>query len=98
MILEHALLPVRAGEEPEFEAAFQLAKPIISSSPGFRHLTLSRCLAKPTRYLLLVEWESLEDHAQGFRGSRKYEEWSRLRHRCYEPFPNVWHFSEISKA
>jgi heme-degrading monooxygenase HmoA len=83
---------------PAFEAAFQLAKPIVSSNPDFRHLTLSRCLEKRTRYLLLVEGESLEDHTQGFRGSSQYEEWSRLLHRFYEPFPDVWHFSEISKA
>ena len=69
MVLEHALLPVRSGEEHLFEAAFAEAVPLIAGTPGFRRLTLSRCLERPSMYLLLVEWDRLEDHAVGFRES-----------------------------
>lgn len=96
MILEHAVLPVIPGDEAEFEAAFALARPIISSMPGFRRLSLSRSLETPQHYLLLVEWDTLEDHTVGFRGSPQYDEWRRLLHRFYQPFPVVEHFVEIS--
>ena len=69
MILEQAVLPVIPGREAEFEAAFADAKQIIASMPGFAGLTLSRCLERPSGYLLLVQWETLEDHTEGFRGS-----------------------------
>jgi heme-degrading monooxygenase HmoA len=48
--------------------------------------------------LLLVEWESLEAHTQGFRGSAAYEEWRRLLHHFYEPFPVVEHFEPVATA
>jgi heme-degrading monooxygenase HmoA len=95
MILEHALLPVKPGREEEFVVAFDEAKQIISAMPGFRALTLSRCQERPSAFLLLVEWETLEDHTVGFRGSAEYDEWRRLLHDFYEPFPVVEHFDQV---
>lgn len=96
MVLEQALLPVKPGQEPEFEAAFEQAKAIISTMPGFCSLTLSRCIERPHAYLLLVEWERLEDHTEGFRGSADYQRWRALLHHFYEPFPSVEHFELVS--
>ncbi|MGY1730732.1 antibiotic biosynthesis monooxygenase family protein [Geodermatophilus sp. SYSU D01045] len=98
MVLEHALLPVRPGREEEFEAAFARARPVISASPGFRSLRLSRCLERPGTYLLLVEWDRLEDHTEGFRGSAAYQEWKALLHSFYDPFPVVEHFTDVTVA
>ena len=95
MILEHALLPVKPGREADFVAAFDEAKQIISAMPGFLALTLSRCQERPSTFLLLVEWETLEDHTDGFRGSREYDEWRRLLHDFYDPFPVVEHFDQV---
>ncbi|MDQ0662804.1 heme-degrading monooxygenase HmoA [Arthrobacter ulcerisalmonis] len=95
MITEHALLPVIPGLEKEFEAAFGQARPIIASMPGFISLSLSRSIESPSTYLLLVEWESLEDHTVGFRGSPEYQQWRSLLHRFYEPFPVVEHFALV---
>ena len=92
MVIEHALLDVIPGLEGAFEAAFARAKPIISASPGFRSLRLSRGIETPNRYLLLVEWDTLEDHTEGFRRSSGYEEWRRLLHHFYDPFPEVDHY------
>ncbi|MBA3338771.1 MAG: antibiotic biosynthesis monooxygenase [Geodermatophilaceae bacterium] len=98
MILEQAVLAVKAGYEIEFEAAFVEAKLIIAAMPGFVGLTLSRCIETPSTYLLLVEWRKLEDHTQGFRGSSQYQEWRRLLHHFYEPFPTVEHFEQVHTA
>ena len=95
MILEHAVLDVISGEEPRFERAFAEAKSIIASMPGFRSLALDRCLEQPTGYLLRVEWERLEDHTEGFRGSPEYEKWRALLHHFYEPFPVVEHYTSV---
>jgi heme-degrading monooxygenase HmoA len=93
VILEHALLPVRPGEEEAFEAAFASAVPLIAATPGFGRLTLSRGVETPSTYLLVVEWARLEDHTEGFRGSAAYREWRELLHHFYEPFPDVAHFT-----
>lgn len=96
MIMEHAILPVRPGAEEEFERSFETARAQISQQPGFRTLSLSRSIESPNLYLLLVGWDSVEAHTEGFRTSPAYEEWKRLLHHFYEPFPVVEHFSEVS--
>ena len=98
MILEHALLPVRPGAEADFEAAFASARAIIASMPGFEGLTLSRCVERPSTYLLLVQWRDLQDHVEGFRGSAEYEQWRQLLHHFYEPFPTVEHYERVLDA
>jgi heme-degrading monooxygenase HmoA len=98
VILEHALLPVLPGRESEFESEFGKAKAIISATPGFISLTLSRCIERPSTYLLLVEWATLEDHTEGFRGSDQYQQWRRLLHGFYDPFPTVEHFERVHDA
>lgn len=98
MILEHAVLDVISGDEQRFEEAFSAAKAIIASMPGFRSLRLDRCLEQRSRYLLLVEWERLEDHTVGFRGSPQYEQWRQLLHHFYEPFPTVEHYESLVSA
>ena len=95
MILEHALLPIRPGRELDFEAAFAQARPIISAMPGFQKISVSRCLERPGTYLLLVEWDRLEDHVEGFRRSPQFEQWKQLLHHFYDPAPMVEHFEEV---
>jgi heme-degrading monooxygenase HmoA len=98
MVLEHAVLHVRPGESAQFEAAFAQARPLIAGMPGFGRLSLSRCLERDDVYLLLVEWDRLEDHTEGFRGSPEYDRWRALLHHFYEPFPVVEHFTEVLSA
>jgi heme-degrading monooxygenase HmoA len=93
---ELAVLDVLPGQEDEFEIAFDEAKRLISSMAGFKSLDLQRCLENSTRYFLLVVWERLEDHTDGFRGSPEYEEWRRLLHHFYESFPTVEHFRLVT--
>ena len=92
MILESALLDVKPNEEAAFEAAIRQARPLITATPGFRTIAVRRCLETPNRYLLLVEWDRLEDHTIGFRQSARYEEWRALLHHFYDPLPRVEHF------
>jgi|SRR5580704_4072144 heme-degrading monooxygenase HmoA len=92
MILELAILNVRHGESRQFEEAFAEAKSVISSARGFDHLELRRCVEEPDRYALLVGWDHLEDHTEGFRKSEAYQLWRSLLHHFYEPFPVVEHY------
>lgn len=95
MILEIAQLQVRVGECAAFEAAFAEAAPIIARMRGYVDHQLQRCLANDHRYVLLVNWQTLEDHTIGFRGSAEYQEWRKLLHHFYDPFPTVEHFAAV---
>lgn len=98
MLLEVAVLDVRAGEGARFEQAFRRAEPLIASAAGYQRHELRRCLEVPDRYLLLVSWASLEDHTRGFRGSATYQEWKALLHPFYDPFPSVEHYAPLGSS
>jgi heme-degrading monooxygenase HmoA len=92
-VLEVAVLDVRATQGAAFEQAFAKAQSIIASMPGYQRHELRRCLERADRYLLLVWWDTLEAHTEGFRGSPQYQEWKRLLHHFYDPFPVVEHYA-----
>jgi len=95
MILEVATLNIRPGQREEFEQAFSAAQAIISSMPGYLSHQLQKCIEEPDRYILLVNWETLEDHTVGFRKSEQYLEWKSLLHHFYDPYPEVVHYGAV---
>ncbi|MEO8393832.1 MAG: antibiotic biosynthesis monooxygenase [Chloroflexota bacterium] len=98
MILESGFLSVKPGQSAEFEAAFRDASPIIASMHGYIRHELQCCIEVEDRYLLLVWWETLEDHTVGFRGSADYQEWRKRLHHFYDPFPTIEHFTIVYPA
>ncbi|MCG8368554.1 MAG: antibiotic biosynthesis monooxygenase [Pseudanabaenales cyanobacterium] len=95
VILEVAILDIKPGLAPEFEPAFKIASTIISTMPGYVSHELQRCLETANRYILLVRWQTLEDHTVGFRQSSQYQEWRSLLHHFYHPFPVVEHYEIV---
>jgi heme-degrading monooxygenase HmoA len=96
LILEIAMLMVRPGHEPAFQAAFSQAAPIIASMHGYIGHELQRCIEVPNKYALFVRWETLEAHTEGFRGSPEYQQWRAWLHHFYDPFPTVEHFTAVA--
>lgn len=90
-----AVLQVKEGLSGEFEVAFGQAEKIISSMQGYLSHELLKCLEKKDQYILLVRWETLEDHEVGFRKSPQYREWKNLLHHFYDPFPEVKHYEKL---
>lgn len=95
MILEAVVLYVRDGMEEQYEEAFRNASKIISSMKGYISHELQRCMEVKGKYLLLVQWETLEDHTIGFRQSNEYQDWKKQLHHFYDPFPTVEHFERV---
>lgn len=96
MILEIAQLEVRADQAEAFEASFEEAQSLVASMPGYLGHELQRCLERPGHYMLLIRWQSVEHHERGFRGSPQYQEWRRLLHHFYDPFPTVLHYERTA--
>ncbi len=95
MILEVAVLTIKSGTQIAFEAAFDEASSIISAMPGYCSHELQRCIEIQNQYVLLVRWQTLEDHTIGFRQSPEYQTWRSLLHHFYEPFPTVEHYESV---
>ena len=92
MVLEQAVIAIRPGTAAAFEAAMAEARLVIAASPGFVSLRLHRGIEAPERYLLLVEWETLDDHLVGFRESDRFTAWRTLIGPFFESPPDVVHF------
>jgi heme-degrading monooxygenase HmoA len=96
MILEVAILQVKPNETSQFEHNFRQAEPLIMDQKGYLGHELQRCLEQANKYILLVRWESVAAHEDGFRHSREYQEWRELLHHFYEPFPAVEHYELVT--
>ena len=95
MILEVAILNIKAGFSEKFEQNFNKAQHIISSMKGYVSHQLKKCIEEEDKYILLVNWNTLEDHEIGFRKSKEYQQWKALLHHFYEPFPKVRYYTSI---
>ena len=95
MILEQATLHVKPNTSADFEFAFKKAISIISKMKGFISIDLLKCVEQKNTYLLLVKWNTIDDHEIGFRQSSEYQEWKKLLHHFYKPFPEVLHYKSI---
>ena len=95
MILEVATLDVKPGQREAFQVAFREASGIIAGMKGYMAHQLQECLENQNRFVLLVWWQTLEDHTVGFRGSAEYQRWRALLHHFYDPFPTVEHYKIV---
>ena len=93
MVLEVATLQIKPGQTAAFEQAFAQAQAIITAMPGYQGHELQRCIEDDHQYVLLVRWNTLQDHTVGFRQSAQYQEWRTLLHHFYDPFPTVLHYT-----
>ena len=78
-----------------FEAAFAEAQALISAMPGYQFHRLQRCLEKPSQYVLLVGWDTLEDHTVGFRQPPAFADWRAIIGPFFAQPPHVEHFTAL---
>jgi len=95
MILELAILYIKDELENQFEKDFERAGKYISSIQGYAGHTLQKCMEQKNKYILLVNWETVEAHTVAFRESSQYPEWKKLLHHYYDPFPVVEHYETV---
>ncbi len=94
MVIEHAVLNVKAGQTDAFESAMREAKPLIAASPGFEGIEVRPSVREENQYLLIVRWRDIAAHEDGFRKSEHYAKWRELLHGFYESMPQVTYFEE----
>ena len=96
MVLEIADIAVVPGREDEFAAAYATAVAELAASEGFRSARMARGIESPSRFVLVVEWESLEAHTMGFRQSERFTRWRELIGPYFDGPPRVEHFTPVS--
>jgi heme-degrading monooxygenase HmoA len=97
MIVERALMAITPGREADFEAAMQEARQVVARSKGFRSIRVARGIESPSTYLLIIEWDTLEDHTVGFRESELFTQWRGLIGQYFAEAPSVEHYTPIDE-
>ncbi len=94
MILERALFPIKPGMAEEFSAAFAQARKLLEATPGFQKLEMRQGIEAPDTFILLVWWDSVEAHMEGFRNSPAIQEWRALLSPFFAGTPQMEHYQE----
>ena len=99
MILEVADIRIQPGRQAEFDAAIEHGlKTVISRAKGFKGWKVNKGVESPERYLLMIFWDTLEDHTVGFRGGPLFAEWRAIVGPFFAAPPVVEHFTLLGKS
>ena len=95
MVLEVGLISVVPGQEDEFVAAYGKAREVLAGTPGCRSVRMTRGVESPSRFVLLVEWDSVEAHLENFRGTERFTTWRGHIGPYFAGAPVVEHFTDV---
>ena len=99
MILEVADIRIHPGQQAAFDEAIQRGLTTVAvRAKGFRGWKVNKGLESPERYLLMIFWDTLEDHTVGFRGGRLFPEWRAIVGPFFAAPPSVEHFELLGKS
>jgi heme-degrading monooxygenase HmoA len=95
MVLEVALINVLAGQEDEFIVAYGKAREVLAGTPGCRSVRMTRGVESPARFVLLVEWDSVDAHLDNFRATERFTTWRGLIGPYFDGAPDVQHVTDV---
>lgn len=95
-VLEVADIDVSPGAEEEFAVAYRSVREVLVSTPGCRSVRMTRGVETPSRFMLLVEWESVAAHEENFRSSDRFATWRAAIGPFFAQPPRVEHFTDLS--
>lgn len=98
MVLEVADINVNPGAEDDFVAAFRSVEQVLASTPGCRSVRMTRGVESPTRFVLLVEWDSVQAHEENFRATDRFVQWRGAIGPHFAGPPRVEHFVDLSDS
>ena len=98
MVLEIAEFTIRSGQEDQFAIAYRRAAHLLRDTPGCLSMRMTRGVESPSRFVLLVEWDNITDHTEGFRGSTSFRSWREQLGPFFAEAPRVEHSRDIGSG
>lgn len=95
MVLEVAEIRVAPGQEDAFKEAYRSAREFVKVSPGLRSMRMTQGVETPDRFVLLIEWDSVQAHEQGFRETDRFPKWREAISPYFAKPPLVEHFEDV---
>lgn len=96
VVLEIADFAIQPGQEDGFVAAYRRAAELVAVTPGCRSMRMTRSIETPSRFVLLVEWDDVEAHTEGFRGSDRFPTWREHISPYLAAPPHVEHAVDVA--
>lgn len=96
MVLEVALIDVTPGSEEAFVAAYRSVLHLVRSTAGCHGVRMTRGVETPSRFVLLVEWDSIEAHLDNFRATDRFVQWRAAIGPHFATPPVVEHFIDVA--
>jgi len=99
MILEVADIRIHPGQQTAFDEAIRRGvDTVVSKSPGFRGYKINRGIESPERYLLMIFWDTLENHTVDFRQSDAFTQWRAIVGPFFAQPPQVEHYTLLARS
>ncbi len=99
MILEHADIRIPPGQQAAFAEAIQRGvETVIAKSPGFRGYKVQKGIETAERYVLMIYWDTLENHTVDFRGGPLFPQWRAIVGPFFAVPPVVEHFDLLVES
>ena len=95
VVLEIAVIEVEPGEEDAFAAAYRSVRGEVASTPGCRSVRMTRGVESPSRFVLLVEWDSVDAHVHNFRETARFTRWRAALSPHFAAPPVVEHYGDV---
>lgn len=95
MVLEIATFDIVPGREDDFLAAYRSVRDVVASTPGCRTVRMTRGIESPSRFVLLVHWDTLEAHTERFRGTDRFTTWRAAIGPYFANPPHAEHYSDV---
>ncbi len=97
-VVEVAIIDVRDGTQDQFPDAYRGARSILTETEGVRSVRMTHGVERPTRFVLLVEWDSIEAHQHNFRETERFERWRAAIGPFFAQPPFVEHYTDVAPS
>ncbi|MDA1360328.1 antibiotic biosynthesis monooxygenase [Glycomyces luteolus] len=95
MVLEVAEIKITPGQEDAFKEAYRAAREFVKVSPGLRSMRMTQGVETPSRFVLLIEWDSVQAHEEGFRETDRFPKWREAIGPYFAQPPHVEHVEDV---
>lgn len=94
-VLEVGEFSILAGHEDHFVSAYRTVSDVLAGTPGCRTVRMTQGIEDPTRFVVLVEWDSVGAHEENFRGTERFTQWRAALSPHFAAPPRVEHFEDV---
>ncbi len=97
-MVEVAIIDVRDGTQDQFADAYRGARSILTETEGVRSVRMTHGVERPSRFVLLVEWDSIEAHQRNFRETERFGRWRAAVGPFFAQPPLVEHYTDVAPS